>query len=157
MSDFDDLVEYRVEVRRIGQQLDDVAKRQEEFQLAGLGVMRAEFDAFRSLLLDTFGGLRDRVRELERLVPTLFAVTEPIKAAAEEQTGGVFNSDDWRERLRQRGLGRVLSAERIAARGGPMTADEISSFKTLGSLFNPAIAEDGPCFNRDDNVTTEGR
>lgn len=120
-------------------------------------VPRVEFDVFRALMLETFGGLRDRVRELERLVPTLFAAAEAEASVAEEMSGDLFNGDDWRERLKRRGLDRLLSSERIAARGGPMTADEISAFKNLGALFNPAAADEGPCYNRDAGDVVEGR
>lgn len=120
-------------------------------------VTRAEFDAYRALMLDTFGGLRDRVRDLERLVPTLFAAAESTASVSEEMSGDLFNGDEWRERLRRRGLDRLLSSMLAAPEVGSFTAGEVAAFKSLGALFNPAAADEGPCYNRDDNATTEGR
>lgn len=101
--------------------------------------------------------LCDRVRELERLVPTLFAAAEAEASVAEAMSGEVFNSDDWRERLKRRGLDRLQRSTPAAAETVDLTARELAAFKLLGSLFNPAAEGSGPCYNRDAGDDEEGR
>lgn len=102
-----------------------------------------------------------QIRQLTAWVVPLLSVEQQVVIGVEKLAGvtdeplvtedqvEANDGDEWRSRLRRRGLGSQMPTMMTRAQGAAMSVAEVAAFKALGGLFSPTIAVDGPCYNRD--------